>query len=311
MYLQRHDQFAKELLVTILEPFGQVRRQVEVSPEPTYIDVVFEGLSPLLTPEEIRHIGLLGKVIAKPCLLEPYRSPLRAEHLDNAMAKVLSYNRWAARQKGPRSPPARLRRSIWVLTPTASPKLLMKRGFMPPHTHPAGPSGVLWGAGVYTLAPEWKVGLVVLDRLPETPETLLLRLLGRGETQLKAARELAALPPDHPHRTIALDLIHKWRIFEKVRHGHSPLGEPEVNMYLETAGSRLAQRLISEGRQEGRLEGRLEGRQEGRRVGELVGYITLLHELRGITQPTRDDLLTWDVPQLEVYYEQLRGQILR
>ena len=81
-------------------------------------------------------------------------------------------------------------------------------------------------------------------------------------------------------------------------------------MYLETAGSRLAQRLISEGRQEGRLEGRLEGRQEGRRVGELVGSITTLQDLRGISAPTRDDLLTWDVPQLEAYVRELKASLL-
>lgn len=38
--------------------------------------------------------------------------------------------------------------------------------------------------------------------------TLWLRILGKGNTQLEAIEELKALPPNNPHREIILELIY-------------------------------------------------------------------------------------------------------
>jgi hypothetical protein len=46
----------------------------------------------------------------------------------------------------------------------------------------------------------WRAGLVAIDQLPRTEATLWLRVLGRGEVQAQAIRELLALPRSHPLR---------------------------------------------------------------------------------------------------------------
>jgi hypothetical protein len=48
---------------------------------------------------------------------------------------------------------------------------------------------------------------VVIHQLPRTPQTLWLRLLGRGSVQEQAIEELLALPENHPLRSVALQLV--------------------------------------------------------------------------------------------------------
>jgi hypothetical protein len=45
-----------------------------------------------------------------------------------------------------------------------------------------------------------KTGVVSIEELPETPETIWLRVLGRGETQKRAVEELQAIPKSTPMR---------------------------------------------------------------------------------------------------------------
>ena len=45
-----------------------------------------------------------------------------------------------------------------------------------------------------------KTAIMAIDQLPETTETLWLRILGRSKTQERAIREVLALPADHPRK---------------------------------------------------------------------------------------------------------------
>ena len=54
MTRQAKDQFAKELLKSLLEPFGQVASQHEVPAEALYIDVAFAGPGPSIDPVELK-----------------------------------------------------------------------------------------------------------------------------------------------------------------------------------------------------------------------------------------------------------------
>ncbi|WP_428268866.1 hypothetical protein [Haliangium sp.] len=55
------------------------------------------------------------------------------------------------------------------------------------------------GAGRRTRAVD-RTRILVLADLPQTPETLLLRLMGRNNTLTRASTDLAALPFEHPLR---------------------------------------------------------------------------------------------------------------
>ncbi|NET58380.1 MAG: hypothetical protein F6K47_20160 [Symploca sp. SIO2E6] len=66
-----------------------------------------------------------------------------------------------------------------------------------------------WPKGVYHLPVHLKTGIIVINQLPKTPETLWLRLLGKGKVQGQAISELLALSKDEPLRSKALQLLAK------------------------------------------------------------------------------------------------------
>ncbi len=51
--------------------------------------------------------------------------------------------------------------------------------------------------------------MVVIHQLPETPETMWLRILGKGKVQQRAIGELSSLATDDPLRIIALELLYQ------------------------------------------------------------------------------------------------------
>lgn len=91
---------------------------------------------------------------------------------------------------------------MWILTPTASQKILsgfninQKEG---------------WLSGVYFLGDSLRTAIVVIHQLPQIPETLCLRILGRGGVQEQAIVELQALPLNSPYQKATLELVYNLR----------------------------------------------------------------------------------------------------
>ena len=65
-----------------------------------------------------------------------------------------------------------------------------------------------WSKGIYLSPETFRTGLVVIHQLPVTPETLWLRLMGRGNVQKQAINELEALPSTNPIRATLLELLY-------------------------------------------------------------------------------------------------------
>ena len=160
---------------------------------------------------------------------------------------------------------------LWILTPTISkPRLSgfnvkQKKG---------------WLSGVYFLGNTLRAAIVAIHQLPQTPETLWLRLLGRGSVQEQAIIELQALPLDHPYQKATLELVYNLR--ENLR----------VNQQLENDDRELIMRLeplYQQHREQAKLEGKQEGRIDGQRlvVENLlqVRFGTLDDELSAILEP--------------------------
>jgi hypothetical protein len=57
-----------------------------------------------------------------------------------------------------------------------------------------------------------KTAIVVIDQLPVLSETLLLRVLGRDDTQRRAIEEAIALPVEAPQRLRMLRLVGSWKV---------------------------------------------------------------------------------------------------
>ena len=191
------DKFSKDYLETFLSSSGDVKTSLDVTAETQEIDVYFRPTSPKIPPE----LGLLGKLAQTPCLLEPYRNPVTIEGILACLSKLLTVREQLQREAHRHQQPLLAENipRLWILTPTASQRIITAFSAL---NHPD------WGEGIYFLAPALTTSLIVLHQLPETPETLWLRLLGRGGTRSRAIDELEALSSSHPFKSAALKLLY-------------------------------------------------------------------------------------------------------
>ena len=195
----RFEQLSKQLLEEFLTPLGKVEKSLEVLGEARFVDIWFVPFAqPDMSPEAI---GLLGKLATTPCLLEPFRNQPTLTEVRNCLLKLFlvqaDFQRKAKRgevseafpQEG-RIPEAELPQ-LWILTSSASDTILSGFGANPRES---------WTEGVFFLAENIRAAIIAINRLPQTTDTLLLRLLGKGATQQQALSEVLALPVDNPQR---------------------------------------------------------------------------------------------------------------
>lgn len=161
------------------------------------IDVYFRPTSPKIPPE----LGLLGRLAQTPCLLEPYRNPVTIEGIIACLSKLFTVREQLQREAHRNQQPLLAENipRLWILTPTASQRII---------TAFSAQLNPDWGEGIYFLPPALTTALIVLHQLPETPETLWLRLLGRGGTRTRAIDELEALSSNHPFKSASLKLLY-------------------------------------------------------------------------------------------------------
>jgi hypothetical protein len=92
---------------------------------------------------------------------------------------------------------------LWLLAAEVSDRLLVDFG---------GVIDPVLGEGFYRLVTGLRTIVVAIEELPRVPETLWLRLLGKGRTQEDAIEELLLLPESDPKRSSAIGLLVAWRI---------------------------------------------------------------------------------------------------
>ena len=191
------DKFSKDYLETFLASCGDVKTSLDVTAETQEIDVYFRPTSPEIPPE----LGLLGRLAQTPCLLEPYRNPVTIDGIIACLSKLFTVREQLQREAHRHQQPLLAENipRLWILTPTASQRIITAFSAL---------NNPDWGEGIYFLAPALTTALIVLHQLPETPETLWLRLLGRGGTRTRAIDELEALSPSHPFKSASLKLLY-------------------------------------------------------------------------------------------------------
>jgi hypothetical protein len=191
------DKFSKDYLETFLSSSGDVKTSLDVTAETQEIDVYFRPTSPEIPPE----LGLLGRLAQTPCLLEPYRNPVTIEGIIACLSKLFTVREQLQREAHRHQQPLLAENipRLWILTPTASQRIITAFSAL---------NNPDWGEGIYFLPPALTTALIVLHQLPETPETLWLRLLGRGGTRTRAIDELEALSPSHPFKSASLKLLY-------------------------------------------------------------------------------------------------------
>ena len=196
-----HDRFAKEFLEELLSPIGTVNIGRDVTSEVREIDVYFTPGTAI--PEYSETLGLLGKMASTTAIFEPFRNPANVSEICSCLGKLLDVRGELERQsrrENTRCDDAQLP-TLWILMPTASKALV--------DSFNAKPDTENWMQGIYFLGESLRTAIVAIHQLPETPETLWLRILGKGGVQQRAIAQLSALATDDPLRMIALELLYR------------------------------------------------------------------------------------------------------
>lgn len=218
-----HDEFAKSYLEELLSPFGEVKPDRKITREVREVDIWFAPTPGSDNPTPA--LGLLGQLATSPALFEPFRNPASDNEICDCLLKHLDLRaevlRLAKRRGAPELKPELPH--LWILTPTASPAVL--ENF---HAEPDQKKGE---QGLYFLGTGLRAALVVIHQLPVTPETLWLRILGRGRVQQQAINELESLPTTTPFRASALELLFNLKV------------KLEVKSDIETEDRELIMRL--------------------------------------------------------------------
>ena len=83
----RFDQYIKQFLDEFLTPLGTVERSFEIPGEPKQVDLYFiPAAQPEVYPQTL---GLLGRIAATSCLLEPYRNQPTLPEVRSCLLKLL------------------------------------------------------------------------------------------------------------------------------------------------------------------------------------------------------------------------------
>jgi hypothetical protein len=163
---------------------------------------------------------------------------------------------------------------LWILASSASTTLLEHFGAS---THAD------WEEGVYFLHPGLRSAIIFINRLPANPDTLWLRLLGRGKTQQQAINEVIAFDDRDPKRSSILKLLANWKISIEITGQVSE--EKELMMALSQAYLEWEQQTEQRGLEKGLQQGAAQEqslilRQLTRRISELSP--TMLQQIRGL-----------------------------
>jgi hypothetical protein len=289
------DQWAKQYLEAFLEPLGTVQRNLEVPGEAKFVDVWFTPATSPAQPD--CNLGLLTRIATTACLLEPFRNPPSRQEVRVCLLKLFwlqEDQRRKVEQTG-RSQTEQALPRLWILAATMTKPVIAEFGGQPRDN---------WPLGVYFLPEALKSAIVVLDQLPQTEETLWLRILGRDQTQQQAIAELRMLSQSDPRRANVLQLLVNWRISLELTGAIAE--EQELMATLSQAYLDWEQQTKQQGIQQGIQQGRQEGIQEGAQRTAQTLILRLLNRRVGILPDSvRGRIESLSVAQLETLGEAL------
>lgn len=207
-------------------------------------------------------LGLLGKLADNPSVFEPFRNAIKPSDIRRCMSKVFdlyaALERKASRNKK-KITEAEMSQ-LWILSPTVSEQIIEGFGAKDANN---------WGKGIYFLHPELKTAIVVIHQLERTPDTLWLRVLGKGKVQSSAIAELRSLPEDNPFRLNTLELV--YNLFA-ILEARQDLDSEDRELIMELSPIYLEQlenatnKGVEQGIQQGIGQGLQQGLQQGKRL---------------------------------------------
>jgi hypothetical protein len=265
----RYDQFGKQMVPAAIEGHCAVETDAEVPAEARRIDLWF-------MPREARaalpeHLGLLGVIASRAGTIELFHSAPGNHQLIACLVKHGEFRLDLPRRTA--APPLPLPIQ-WIISSGRPDGGIEGLAFHPMAGWP----------GVYEGPPQLWTRIVVVNELPVTRSTLMLRLLGAGAVLRRAIAELKALPPDAPERMLAFPLLVQFRLIVESEPGMRTPEDEEFLMatadIVEMWRQLAVQEGVIEGLKQGLTQGIVEGLEKGREEGLEKGRKEGLHEGR-------------------------------
>jgi hypothetical protein len=180
-----YDQFFKNAMRWCIEPEVKVELERAVHVPAQRIDLAYGERSSVSALD----LGLVGEMLALgPGMMEYFAQGLSPDDVKACVRKRLAYDHERTLTAGQRREPAPPEPWLWILC-TNQPREALQAYAAEPM---AG-----WPPGFWQSAREPRMRFVLLSALPEIPETLLLRIFGRGKTLVRAMAQIDALPAEH------------------------------------------------------------------------------------------------------------------
>jgi hypothetical protein len=193
-------------------------------------------------------------------IFEPFRNAVSKSEIRSCMGKLFDIHADLERQTKRNN--TRINEEelpyLWIFTPTASADILESFNFTLDEEN--------WGKGIYFLGKALKTVLIVIHQLPTTPETLFLRVLGRGKVQRQAVEELEELSENSPFLTNIIQLVHDLIAVLSARQEKEhdiDQDDQELIMKLSEMYEQQLAEIKKQEREEGEQQGLQKGRQEG------------------------------------------------
>lgn len=263
----RFDQLMKQALCALLLRAGTVETDAEVSPETQRIDLWFHH-DPARAGA-LAGLGLLGRLVSRPCAIEAFHTTPRPTELDACHRKHMNFCHQLS-TRAPSLPPPRQ----WVLS-SGRPVSGLK-GFGCRRARG-------WPRGIYVAPPRLRLGIVVIRELPVEAETLILRLFGAGSTLKQAIAELKALPPEALERRVMLPILVRLRFEVPADQEQQTSEDREFLMSTQDAMEIWERQLRDEGLRKGMDEGLRKGMERGLTAAR--HSLLLIYETRFGTVP--------------------------
>jgi hypothetical protein len=285
----KHDRFFKFYIQSLYKTKGDTQQNIQVrNDEDLEIDLMFIG-EPGKEGWQQEDLGLFDRLMKlhPTIIVEHYSSYLEETDLNKSITRKNLY--WEPKKKElteiakieqKLTSSKRLSREAveqienqnpftWILTVNCSDKILTLCDAQPDRE---------LGVGVYRLIGLLRMGIVIIDRLPDSPETMWLKMLGNRESAQSAFQSIEQLSPDRREKNDIIRACVKYCVY--LRDIPTDSLTPEEQDFMKTMAQVDAwyETEINKAKLEGKIEGKLEGKLEGELEGKKEIAINLLRK---------------------------------
>lgn len=280
-----HDKFIKEFVPVVLKNLFDSQTSVSVQlSEDLAIDVLCIAIKDRQQQvESDNSLGLLGRLVSihPTIIIEHYSAYLELEDVDSCILRSGIY--WelhkgtvdksrktrVTKESAVDPHPLQMDRPFtWIFTAKCGENTLRRwNAIQDPE----------FGAHVYRLAaPGLSMGIVDLESLPYSADTILLKMLGQAESAKKAFADILKLDPKLELRNDIIEVSIRHCVYlEKVQ---VELTEEELEFMTYVKTEEVYQEWVKEKRAEGKREGTIQ--LAGKMIGAKFGVDTLTSDVR-------------------------------